>query len=331
MIDPLNPFRPAAAAFRAAGQVGDLSVHGRRAVAGRHVRLQARAAEAQRPAVARVAPQSRRSNAVRQRHAWLRRQTARPARSSGAIRRDRACGSANCSRTSPARRRPVLHPLDAGRLEQSRPGQLPAAHRRHAGGKASLGSWTTYGLGSENQDCPATWCCSTPGRSAAPANYSNGFLPAAFQPTRLRDKGTPVLDLLPPERIRRRAAGVAGSGSRTELRHRESRAGFTELDARLASYELAYRMQSARWKSATWTRNAATQRELWAGARRRAHAQLRSQVPAGAAARGARRAIRAALRHARQRWLGRARQAARTTTRRGLVGPISRSRHCWPI
>jgi hypothetical protein len=76
-------------------------------------------------------------------------------------------------------------------------------------------------------------------------NYSNGFLPAAFQPTRLRDKGTPVLDLLPPEEL---ADGQRASFDlirELNLRHRATREGFTEFDARLASYELAYRMQSS--------------------------------------------------------------------------------------
>src|SRR6185503_17582619 len=73
----------------------------------------------------------------------------------------------------------------------------------------------------------------------------NGFLPAAFQPTRLRDKGTPVLDLLPPEEF---AGGQRMSLDlirELNLKHRETRPGFTELDARIASYELAYRIQSA--------------------------------------------------------------------------------------
>jgi hypothetical protein len=76
-------------------------------------------------------------------------------------------------------------------------------------------------------------------------NYSNGFLPAAFQPTRLRDKGTPVLDLLPPDEF---AGGQRASLDlirELNLRHRATREGFTEFDARLASYELAYRMQSS--------------------------------------------------------------------------------------
>jgi hypothetical protein len=125
----------------------------------------------------------------------------------------------------------------------------PASYQMHTGdikpGKASLGSWVTYGLGSENRDLPGYVMLFDAGPLGGAANYSNGFLPAAFQPTRLRDKGTPVLDLLPPDEF---AAGQRASldlVKELNLKHRRSRAGFSELDARIASYELAYRMQSA--------------------------------------------------------------------------------------
>jgi hypothetical protein len=125
----------------------------------------------------------------------------------------------------------------------------PASYQLHTGdvrvGKASLGSWTTYGLGSENQDLPGYVVLFDAGPLGGAGNYSNGFLPAAFQATRLRDKGTPVLDLLPPDDF---AAGQRKSLDlirELNLRHRETRPGFAELDARLASYELAYRMQSS--------------------------------------------------------------------------------------
>ena len=79
----------------------------------------------------------------------------------------------------------------------------PASYQMHTGdirpGKASLGSWLTYGLGTENQDLPGYVMLFDAGPLGGAANYSNGFLPPAFQPTRLRDTGTPVLDLLPPE------------------------------------------------------------------------------------------------------------------------------------
>ncbi len=125
----------------------------------------------------------------------------------------------------------------------------PASYQMHTGdvraGKASLGSWVTYGLGTENQDLPGYVMLFDAGPLGGAANYSNGFLPPAFQPTRLRDQGTPVLDLLPPEDL---ASGQRASLDlirELNLLHREARPGYTELDARIASYELAYRMQSA--------------------------------------------------------------------------------------
>jgi hypothetical protein len=125
----------------------------------------------------------------------------------------------------------------------------PASYQLHTGdvrpGKASLGSWVTYGLGSENQDLPAYVALFDAGPLGGAANYSNGFLPAAFQPTRLRDTGTPVLDLMPPEQFasgQRRSLDVMRE---LNLKHREARPGETELEARIATYELSYRMQSA--------------------------------------------------------------------------------------
>jgi uncharacterized protein DUF1501 len=125
----------------------------------------------------------------------------------------------------------------------------PASYQFHTGdvrvGKASLGSWTTYGLGSENQDLPGYVVLFDAGPLGGAANYSNGFLPAAFQPTRLRDKGTPVLDVLPPAEFADGQRASLDLVRELNLRHRQAHEGFAELDARLASYELAYRMQSS--------------------------------------------------------------------------------------
>lgn len=126
----------------------------------------------------------------------------------------------------------------------------PASYQLHTGdirsGKASLGSWTTYGLGSENSDLPGYVVLFDAGPLGGAANYTNGFLPPAFQPTRLRDTGTPVLDLLPPDEF---AAGQRASIDFIQQLNLEHRArqgdGFSELEARIASYELAYRMQAA--------------------------------------------------------------------------------------
>ena len=125
----------------------------------------------------------------------------------------------------------------------------PASYQMHTGdiraGKASLGSWVTYGLGTENQDLPGYVMLFDAGPLGGAANYSNGFLPAAFQPTRLRDKGTPVLDLLPPKEFADGQRASLDFIRELNLQHRSARPGFNELDARIASYELAYRMQSS--------------------------------------------------------------------------------------
>ncbi len=125
----------------------------------------------------------------------------------------------------------------------------PASYQVHTGdiraGKASLGSWVTYGLGTENQDLPGYVVLFDAGPLGGAANYANGFLPPAFQPTRLRDQGTPVLDLVPPAEFADHQRASLDLIRDLNLRHREMRPGLTELDARIASYELAYRMQSA--------------------------------------------------------------------------------------
>jgi hypothetical protein len=113
-------------------------------------------------------------------------------------------------------------------------------------GFPSVGSWVTYGLGSENQNLPAFVVIydHRGGPNAGVSNWNNGFLPAAYQGTVFRPTGDPILDLRPP-------AGIAPERERARLDHlaklNEAHAaqhpGSTELAARIASYELAYRMQ----------------------------------------------------------------------------------------
>jgi hypothetical protein len=125
----------------------------------------------------------------------------------------------------------------------------PASYQMHTGdvrpGKASLGSWVTYGLGSENQDLPGYVALFDAGPLGGAANYSNGFLPTVFQPTRLRDQGTPVLDLVPPDDLAAGQRDTLDAIRELNLAHREKRPGNNELDARIATYELSYRMQAA--------------------------------------------------------------------------------------
>ena len=125
----------------------------------------------------------------------------------------------------------------------------PASYQAHTGdiraGKASLGAWTTYGLGSENDDLPGYVVLFDAGPLGGAANYSHGFLPAAFQPTRLRDTRPLLPDLAPPEELAAGQRDTLDLIRRLGIRHAGQRPGLTELDARLAAYELAYRMQSS--------------------------------------------------------------------------------------
>jgi len=138
----------------------------------------------------------------------------------------------------------VIHSMQADSNNHA-----PASYQLHTGdirpGKASLGSWVTYGLGTENQNLPGYVMLFEAGPLGGAANYSNGFLPAAFQPTRLRDTGTPVLDLLPPKEFADGQRASLDLIRELNLKHRDAHPGFTDLDARIASYELSYRMQSA--------------------------------------------------------------------------------------
>ena len=112
------------------------------------------------------------------------------------------------------------------------------------GGRPSLGSWVTYGLGSANQNLPGYVLLYQVGGLGGSANWSNAFLPAAFQGTQFRHEGSPVLNLSPPEQL----AGVQRStldfAQALNRRHAEKRPGVLDLDGRIASYELAFRMQS---------------------------------------------------------------------------------------
>ena len=113
-------------------------------------------------------------------------------------------------------------------------------------GRPSLGAWVTYGLGTVNQDLPAFVVMADAAEPVGgPRNWGNAWLPATFQGTPFRKEGPPILDLAPPETVhdaqqRSKLALIA----ELDRRHAESRAGDSRLAARIAAYELAYRMQS---------------------------------------------------------------------------------------
>ncbi len=114
-------------------------------------------------------------------------------------------------------------------------------------GHPSVGSWVQYGLGSPNRNMPGYCVIQDP--RGSPVNgaavWGNGYLPAAYQGTLLRAKGTPVLNLERPEGLTKEAQREEFDALRyLNDQHRESRPGATELDARVSAYELAFRMQT---------------------------------------------------------------------------------------
>ena len=127
---------------------------------------------------------------------------------------------------------PALYVIQSGQ-------QLP--------GLPSLGSWVVYGMGSENQSLPAYVVLDDP-QSSLPVNtvqnWQSGYLPPQYQGTRMRPTGSPVLNLQPekeqPSEIVQLSRQLL---SRLDRIHQTERTGHLELDARIASYELAARMQ----------------------------------------------------------------------------------------
>jgi hypothetical protein len=127
---------------------------------------------------------------------------------------------------------PALFQMNTGFIQQGYP---------------SLGSWLLYGLGSENQDLPG-FCVMVQANAlvnGGPANWSAGFLSATYQGTYLRSGMTPILHLDPPADF----PPAAQEGSLELLRklnegHLKGRESESSLQARIAAYDLALRMQS---------------------------------------------------------------------------------------
>ncbi len=114
-------------------------------------------------------------------------------------------------------------------------------------GHPCLGSWVNYGLGTANQNLPGFVVMLDPrgGPISGAKNWTSGYMPADYQATVLRSKGNPILNLSPP-------VGMSDNVQRALLdslrsynqQHLEPRADNSDLAARLASYELAFKMQS---------------------------------------------------------------------------------------
>jgi hypothetical protein len=113
-------------------------------------------------------------------------------------------------------------------------------------GAPALGSWVNYGLGSENQNLPGfvVMLDRTGGPISGAKNWSSGYMPASYQGVQMRSQGTPILDLNPPAHIskstqRRILDRLLAKNKEHQLKRMDN----SNLAARIASYELAYKMQ----------------------------------------------------------------------------------------
>jgi hypothetical protein len=127
---------------------------------------------------------------------------------------------------------------------------VPAIYQINSGlprpGFPTAGAWINYGLGTENQDLPGYVVLgNTKGAKGGPHNWGSGFLPSTFQGTSFRSQGTPILNL-------NRQPQVLESDQRAQLdlmeklndEHRKRHPNESEFEARMQSFELAFRMQT---------------------------------------------------------------------------------------
>jgi len=114
-------------------------------------------------------------------------------------------------------------------------------------GRPSLGSWVTYGLGTENDNLPAFVVMQDREDVVVngPRNWGSGFMPAVYQGAALEVEGPPFPNLIPPRHVGPAQQRLALDYlQRQNRRHRENRGENTELEARIRSYELAFQMQA---------------------------------------------------------------------------------------
>jgi uncharacterized protein (DUF1501 family) len=131
-------------------------------------------------------------------------------------------------------------------------------------GRPCMGSWVTFGLGSVSENLPAFVVMATTNNTkGGPPVYGHGFLPGTYQPTVLRNSGSPILylDALNKSADQR---GILDFTQWLNREHQSARGGDTnDLDARIDSYELAFRMQAAVPDAVDLSKESAVTRELY--------------------------------------------------------------------
>lgn len=133
-------------------------------------------------------------------------------------------------------------------------------------GKPSLGSWLSYGLGTENENLPRFVVMTDPrgGPIGSASNWSAGYMPAEYQGTLFRSVGSPLLDLATPQgtsdRTQRRSLDLLKALNEEHASHHPDA---SELAARIESYELAFRMQTEAAEVVDLSRESAATLEMY--------------------------------------------------------------------
>lgn len=133
-------------------------------------------------------------------------------------------------------------------------------------GAPSVGSWVTYGLGTENQNLPAFVVIydARGGPFGGPANWGAGYMPATYQGTIFRASESPIIDLKPPAYVtpdeQRARLDLLAKLNTLDL---EKYPSSSELAARISSYELAYRMQGCAPEAVDVNRESDATRKLY--------------------------------------------------------------------
>jgi hypothetical protein len=133
-------------------------------------------------------------------------------------------------------------------------------------GSPSLGSWVNYGLGSVNENMPGyvVMLDHTGGPISGAKNWSSGYMPASYAGTVFRPEGSPINDLkLPEGTTRPLQRELLDTLAKLNERHRQTRLDQADLASRIASYELAYKMQSAAPEAVDLSQETAATKQLY--------------------------------------------------------------------
>jgi hypothetical protein len=141
------------------------------------------------------------------------------------------------------------------------PAEYMATTGTQIGDRPSLGAWVLYGLGTENQNLPG-FIVLKAGETGRPVAWQSGFLPARYQATLVEPSGIPHVAL---------PAGTSAEEREAQLdliaqlnrQHLERTPGNSELEARIRSYELAFRMQTAAPEAFDLTRESQATKSLY--------------------------------------------------------------------